>query len=86
MVGEIRADRESGGGIKLEHSQDQAGVHQYQTERGGECWERPLSCSGLAMAEYDDDDIYIQVTLDLHEFDLHVFEITQGPKFKYIFY
>ncbi len=27
-----------------------------KTERGGECWERPLSCSGLAMDEYDDDD------------------------------
>ncbi len=25
-------------------------------ERGGECWERPLSCSALEMAEYDDDD------------------------------
>ncbi len=37
MVGEIGADRESGGEMKLEHSQDQAGVHQHQTERGGEC-------------------------------------------------
>ncbi len=25
------------------------------SERGGECWERPLYCSGLAMAEYDDE-------------------------------
>ncbi len=60
MVREINADRESGGGMKLEHSQEQAGVHEQQTERGGECWERPLSCSGLAMDEYeydDDDDI-----------------------------
>ncbi len=56
MVGGIRVDRGSGGGMKLEHSQDQVGVHYHQTERGGECWERPLSCSGLAMAEYDDDD------------------------------
>ncbi len=42
--------------MKLEHLQDPAGVHYHQTVRGGECWERPLSCSGLAMAEYDDDD------------------------------
>ncbi len=56
MVGEIRADSESGVGMKLVYSQDQAGVHEHQTERGRECWERPVSCSGLAMPEYDDDD------------------------------
>ncbi len=38
------------------------------SDRSGECWERPLSCSGLAMAEYDDDEYDIHKAFSVEGF------------------
>lgn len=35
--------------MSLQHLPKQVGLHEPQTERGGECWGKPLSWSGLVM-------------------------------------
>lgn len=37
----------------LEYLLEQVEVNQHQSERGGECWERPVSCSRFIIAEAD---------------------------------
>lgn len=39
---DVRINRELDSERKLEHLQEQDGVYQHPTERGGKCWESPL--------------------------------------------